>query len=218
MNILLAALLVGLSTVVQPAKDAKPAGQPAGHPATPGSAPAQPGKQPLPAGHPGVINNDPTANWPKARPEDVQSIDAIIAALYSVPAGEPGQARDWDRYRSLFTPDARLIAARGDPKGNAMAMYVTVSDYIGLNKTYFEKGGFQDREVARRVETYGHIAQVWSTFESRRHASDPEPYIRGINSIQLLKDGDRWWVVNLFWDLEGPDGPIPEQYLTSPKN
>jgi hypothetical protein len=66
------------------------------------------------------------------------------------------------------------------------------------------------------METYGAIAQVWSTYESRHKADDPEPYVRGINSIQLLKDGDRWWIVNVFWDFERPESPIPDPYLKSP--
>ncbi|MDX2119295.1 MAG: nuclear transport factor 2 family protein [Planctomycetota bacterium] len=176
----------------------------------------QPAKSQMPAGHPGVINADPTLNWPKAKPEDVSSIDGLLKAFYSVAGGEPGQARDWDRYRSLFTPDARLIPARGNPNGGAMAMYVTITDYIALNKTYFEKGGFMDKEVARRVEQFGNIAQVWSTFESRHSAKDPTPYVRGINSIQLLKDGDRWWIVNVFWDFEGENAKLPAEYLASP--
>jgi hypothetical protein len=211
-------LLASLSSAaffacVQPAAAPKPAAPAPQAPADPGKAPAQPGKAPLPAGHPGVITGDPAVNWPKARPEDVSSVEAIMNALYTVPAGEPGQARDWDRYRSLFTPDARLIPARGDAKGGAMAMYVTITDYISLNRNYFEKGGFLDKEVSRQVQTYGHVAQVWSVFESRHKAADPAPYIRGVNSIQLLKDGDRWWVVNIFWDLEDEKNPIPEAML-----
>ncbi len=98
MRFILPALLACLAAnAVQPTK-------PASTPASP--AAAQPAKQPLPAGHPGVVANDPTLNWPKPRPEDVSSIDAIVGALYSVPAGNPGQPRDWDRYRSLFSPDA----------------------------------------------------------------------------------------------------------------
>lgn len=195
--VLLACLL---ANTVQPAKDAQPAAAP-------------PGKPALPSGHPGLIENDPALRWPKAKAEDVSSIDAIMAAFYAVPAGNAGQARDWDRYRSLFAPDARMIPARSKPDGGAMAMYVTITDYISLNKTYFEKGGFMDKEVARRTETFGHIAQVWSTFESRHKADDVEPYVRGINSVQLLKDGDRWRIVNVFWDFEEAATPIPADYL-----
>lgn len=175
---------------------------------------AQPSTQPHPpSGHGNPAGPGATANWPKPKPGDVASIDAILAAMYAVPAGDPGQARDWDRYRSLFAPDARLIAARPGPDGAATAMFLTIDNYIAVNRKYFEKGGFRDKEVARQTRQFGNIAQVWSTFESRHSAADPEPYVRGINSIQLLKDGDRWWIVNVFWDLEGPGREIPEQFL-----
>ena len=40
---------------------------------------------------------------------DVASADAILAALYAVISGDAGQARDWDRFRNLFHPSARLM-------------------------------------------------------------------------------------------------------------
>src|SRR5215210_5864511 len=46
---------------------------------------------------------------PSPRPEDVKSIDAIIAAVYDVISGPVGQKRDWERMRSLFVPGARLM-------------------------------------------------------------------------------------------------------------
>jgi hypothetical protein len=63
------------------------------------------------------------------------------------------------------------------------------------------------------TEEYGLIAQAFSTYESRRSAGDPEPFARGINSFQLMNDGERWWVVSVFWQGEGPDFPIPEKYI-----
>lgn len=172
--------------------------------------PPKPNKPSLPSGHPGA----PVAStWPKAKPADVASIDAIVAAFYAATSGAPGQAREWDRYRSLFAPDARLVAARPGAEGAASAMFLTVGNFVDANRNYFEKGGFFDKEVARRTETFGNMAQVWSTFESRHKADEPQPYVRGINSIQLLKDGDRWWIVNVFWDLERDDSTIPAKYL-----
>lgn len=176
----------------------------------------QPGEEHPPGGHPTIPR--PAADWPKARAEDVKSIDAIIAAFYESTAAEPKQPRDWDRFRSLFLPESRLIAARPAGDGTSGAVFLAVTDYVAANRKYFEKGGFIDSEAARRVEQYGNIAQVWSTYESRHSKADPKPYARGINSIQLLKDGDRWWIVNVFWDFERAESAIPDKYLHSPKD
>ena len=70
--------------------------------------------------------------------------------------------------------------------------------------------------VARTVETFGSISQVFSTYESRRRADDEKPFARGINSIQLLNDGSRWWVVTVYWQGERPNNPIPPAYLKKP--
>ena len=69
------------------------------------------------------------------------------------------------------------------------------------------------RDLGLTPEQFGDIVQVWSTYESRHNPSDPTPFARGINSFQLLKDGDRYWVVNIFWDVESPTNPIPAKYL-----
>jgi hypothetical protein len=179
---------------------------------------AQPDKQPAgvdhpPAAHPNVPA--PAEDWPKAKATDVASVDAILGAFYETTGGEAGQPRDWDRFRSLFLPDARLIPARARADGGCSALFLPVGDYIEQNRKYFEKIGFFDREAARRVEKFGNIAHVWSTYESRRTKDAPQPYSRGINSLQLLKDNDRWWIVNVYWDFERPDSPIPEKYLQS---
>jgi hypothetical protein len=58
--------------------------------------------------------------------------------------------------------------------------------------------GFYEKEIARRTEQFGNIAHVWSIYESRHNEDDPEPFMRGINSIQLFNDGKRWWIVNIY--------------------
>jgi hypothetical protein len=185
------------------------AAQPGQPPARPKSQPQTPADQHPSVKHP-VVPQAP-ATWPKARAADVESLDATIKSFYLLSSGGPGEARDWDRYRSLFLPESRLIAARPTETG-AGAVVLTVTDFVAQNSKYLERGGFFDREIGRRVETFGNMAQVWSTYESR-HEPDGVPYVRGINSIQLLKDGDRWWIVNVFWDFERADTPIPDEYL-----
>jgi hypothetical protein len=156
------------------------------------------------AGHPG---------WPVAKPEDVESPEAIVAAVYSVISGAKGQARDWDRMRSLFVPDARLIPSVSGKDGHTDANFLTVDGYIERSNSRMTSDGFFEHSIHNETEQFGNIVQVWSTYESRRNAEDEKPFARGINSFQLLKDGDRYWVVNIFWDSESPGKPIPAKYL-----
>ena len=161
------------------------------------------------------------------RPDDVKSMDAIIKAVYDVISGPAGQKRDWERMRSLFAPGARLMPTSPvRPPGSAPDAPLTgaepyatrvldVDGYIERSSKFLEEQGFFERETARRVETYGHIAHVWSTYEARRKADDPKPFMRGINSFQLMNDGKRWWDVSIFWEAETPRTPLPEKYLKS---
>ena len=153
-------------------------------------------------------------------PDDVSSIDAIIAASYDVISGPPGK-RNWERERSLFIPGARLIPTTrvaGDiNKGGRISPHLMdVDGFIERSREYVEANGFYEKEIARRIESYGDIAHVWSTYESRHKEDDQEPFTRGINSFQLFFDGNRWWILTIYWRNETPDNPIPEKYLLTP--
>ena len=150
---------------------------------------------------------------PAANPADVASIDAIIAAVYDVISGPAGKKRDWQRMRSLFIPGARMIPTGKNREGAIASTVVDVEGYITRSGNYLETNGFFEKETARRTEQYGHIAHVFSTYEARRKAEDKAPFMRGINSFQLMNDGKRWWVVTIFWEAETPENPIPEKYL-----
>jgi len=151
----------------------------------------------------------------QARAADVESIDGIVAALYDVISGPAGKPRDWDRMRSLFAPEAHLMIAVPHPDGSFALRTLSVEDYIGRNSKAFATMGFFERELARTSESFGQIAQVFSTYESRHAAGDAKPFQRGINSLQLFNDGKRWWVVNLVWRAEDERLPLPERYLRS---
>ena len=151
---------------------------------------------------------------PVADPKDVASLDAILTALYDVISGPAGQPRDWQRMRALFAPGARLIPTAHQPDGTTTAHAYDVDGYIERASKAFATQGFYERGIVNRVEQFGRIAHVFSTYEARHDAKDPKPFLRGINSIQLLHDGQRWWVVTIFWDAERPGNAIPEKYLS----
>jgi len=155
---------------------------------------------------------------PIADPADVESIDAIISAAYEVISGPADKKRDWNRERSLLIPGARLMPTIKEPGGTVSndklrLQMLSVEGFIERSTPYFEKNGFFEKEIARRTEEFGHIAHVWSTYESRHNSDDAEPFMRGINSIQLFYDGTRWWIVSIYWQQESPEHPIPRKYL-----
>lgn len=148
----------------------------------------------------------------EARASDVSSIDAIVSAIYDVISGPPTQKRDWARMRALFVPGAKLIPTGMHPDGKVGVRMLGLEEYISRSEPFMEKEGFFESELARRTEEFGNIAHVWSTYESR-HGKGDKPFARGINSIQLMNDGQRWWVVNILWQGESPEHPLPQKYL-----
>lgn len=151
---------------------------------------------------------------PPAEPSDVISVDAILASLYDVISGPAGQARDWDRLRSLMHPDARLMPIRTNAEGAAQVLSLTVDGYIDSSGSYLVENGFFEQEISRKVDRFGNLVQVFSTYHARHKASDPEPFLRGINSIQLAYQDNRWWILNIAWQAEMPGLSIPEVYLS----
>jgi len=151
---------------------------------------------------------------PVSDPADVQSVDAIVAAVYDVISGPAGQARDWDRWRSLFIPEARLIAVGQYREGAIQHRVMTPEDYVQGSGPVLEETGFFEEEIGRTQEDFGPVVHLFSAYQSKRTLDDPEPFARGINSFQLMHDGTRWWVVSIYWTSERPDLPIPRRYIT----
>jgi hypothetical protein len=164
---------------------------------------------------PGTAQVGEGANVP-ADPEDVSSVDAIMAAVYDVISGPAGEARDWDRFLSLFLPGARLIPVGVQPGGGYAASITTPEEYAERTDAFFLENGFFEAEIGRVEERFGPVVHLFSAYQSKRSLDDAEPFARGINSFQLMHDGTRWWVVTIYWTAERPELPIPEKYLGAP--
>jgi hypothetical protein len=152
---------------------------------------------------------------PDANPADVKSPDAIVDAAYDVISVAGRENLDWDRFRSLFLPEARLIPTRRVEDGSAGYRAFTAEEFVKQNKPRVQQMielGFVEREIHAETERFGDIAHVFSTYETIHTVKGPEPVDRGINSFQLWHDGDRWWIVSLLWHEEREDAPIPERY------
>ena len=147
------------------------------------------------------------------RAADGASIDAMLTALYACISVPAGVERDWKRFRALFVPEARLEAVIWRGEGQLSLRVFTVDEYIRTAGNYLKTNGFFEKEIARKTDRFGSIAQVFSTYEAFDAAGSSVPLKRGINSVQLFHDGSRWWIVSVLWDDERPGVAIPEEYL-----
>ena len=150
---------------------------------------------------------------PPAAARDVESLDAILGALYDVISGPAGRRPDWQRFRSLFAVGGLLIPTARVTDGVTRPTVLTPDEFARRVAPSLAQSGFYEREIGRRTERFGAVVHVMSAYESRRALADPRPFSRGANSIQLLDGGDRWYVVTVFWDVERPGTQIPTEYL-----
>lgn len=130
---------------------------------------------------------------------DVESIDAIIRAMYEVISGPAGQARSWNRFLSLYYPGAHLVPVVSVEDQSAHARMLSPEDYIRRVEPIFAVESFWERETRRDCETFGRIAHILSYYESLREPDGP-PFESGVNSVQLFYDDSRWWILNVAWN------------------
>jgi hypothetical protein len=149
------------------------------------------------------------------RPEDVATLDGIVAAFYDVISGPGGQPRQWARDRTLYIPGVHFVSLSADSAGRVRAAVMDHQTFVDRTNDALVRGGFYEREVHRTVERFGNLAHIFSTYEMRQQADGPV-FGRGINSLELFWDGHRWWIAAAQWDDERPGNPIPPQYLPPP--
>jgi hypothetical protein len=151
----------------------------------------------------------------RADPADVASLEALVTALYETVNRRPGENFDWPRMRTLFLPGATMIPAV-EQTGGELRMLDVEGFIAWIDENTVVGGaddtGFQEEEIAQRVERYGDVAQVFSTYQKRFWDSS-EILGRGINAINLIHSDGRWWITSINWDEEVGAGPLPARYL-----
>lgn len=153
----------------------------------------------------------PEEKRPEANPEDVKSPEAIVKAVHKTLSGNKGEKRDWDRFRSLFLPDARIVGTSraGDVSGKQTWK---ANEYINEIGKRLDDVKFHIKQLHSEQERFGDIAHVFSTYQETGTPID-QPSLRGLNSYQLWYDGERWWIYSMLWHSEQEDAQIPQKYL-----
>ena len=159
-----------------------------------------------------AISLNATAQVTTKYGDNVSSLDGIIKAFYDVVSVKKGGKVYFERDSLLHWKDVRVGGVSVNKDGKPAIGFVTLKRFHELSDPYVEKDGFDEKEISRKVEKFGAIYHVWSTYESRNVAGGPV-IDRCINSIELFNDGTRFWILGWFYDGERKDNPIPAEYL-----
>jgi hypothetical protein len=135
-------------------------------------------------------------------PELIKAVDDAISG-----AGN----KDRTCMKQLFTPDARLIPVVKGQDGKWAPHILTVDDWIARVAKRGDQV-FYEKQIKYSVDEYGHIAHLWSTYEIR-DTPDGKATVRGINSMQAVYDGAQWKLIEILWQAETPDQPLPAKFL-----
>jgi len=151
--------------------------------------------------------NNHAAALPTANLADVSEIDQVIKTLYAVISG-PAGPRDWSRFRSLFHADAYMAAFNAKRELRKFSP----AQYVQNNGPFFMQNSFNEKEIGRTINQFGNVAQVFTSYEFTA-GTNPPTNKRGINSIELIKEKGRWFIMSITWDEESKVQPIPSMYL-----
>ncbi|MEE2901999.1 MAG: hypothetical protein VYC39_06690 [Myxococcota bacterium] len=148
-----------------------------------------------------------------------EELDEVIRTLYECMSFASGEMPDYQRCRILFCRGASVIPPSDD---SIPASAISVDEFFETSKVAIESSqelqsrGLNEREIYRKVNEFGSVAQVFSTYESRVEFSDYESVGKGVNSISLVFQDSRWWILSLSWDDESPELQLPDDLLPSP--
>ena len=152
----------------------------------------------------------------EAYASDVQTIEALTKAYYDCISGPIGQIRDFDRLRNLFHPNATFTYSFwSEEAGKNELMQFDLEDYIE-KLDYLDKKGFYEEELSSATHEFGGMVNVISSY--RFWMEDKTAEGRGITNYHYYFDGDRYWILSMYWQMESDQYPIPEHLLRDQKN
>ena len=146
---------------------------------------------------------------------DLASVDAVISALYESERHTSEKPQDWERFRSLFVPNAVLVQAASNGYFN---YEYGLEDYIEEAKYFRDKdpsAEWYETEMSRKTQQLGDTAHVLSTYEHGPATGHAQP-LRGTNSFHLVKKDEyqqrgtsfhrstKWQITSWHWTAEIP--------------
>ncbi len=146
-------------------------------------------------------------------PAETRAIQETLDALYVAFCFDAGGEADWDAMRALFAEGAAFVAPFGeDETPRAVGEERFVEDFREfIRGSPLRETGFHERITHARVDVFGGVAHAYVVFEG--FVPGEPASRRGLDSIQLVRAGERWLVASFTTQYEGEGNALPERFL-----
>ena len=145
---------------------------------------------------------------------DVAAIEHTIDELYEAFCFDAGGEADWAGMRALFAEGAGFVApiAPGSTPRAVDADQFVADFREWVTTTPIGETGLHERVIGTRVDVFETIAHAYVAFEGFVPGRE-EAETRGLDSIQLVKDGEDWKVVSFTSQYEGGELVLPARFV-----
>jgi hypothetical protein len=151
---------------------------------------------------------------PSPAPADqVRAIEETIGELYHSFNFDAGGEAEWELLRSLLIDGAAFVVPVGEDQSPRA---IRTDEFIDGFRAWIlatpeRENGFHERVVHVRIDVFGKVAHAFVVFEGFV-PGDSKTKTRGLDSIQLVLDGERWRVVSFMTQYASAESPIPERF------
>ena len=148
-----------------------------------------------------------------AQTQEEKLILSTVGRMYSAVSFKDSASLKIDSILSVFTPEGVLIANFAQkPMRFSVKQY---SDNLLKRVRAGELDAAQEKELFRKIDVFGNVAQVLSSYELTLMIKGKPVVRRGVNLIQLLKVDGKWFVSSLIWDRENENLRLPSKYVSN---
>lgn len=155
----------------------------------------------------------PAGPAPGPDPRDAAAIRAALDRLYAAFAFDAGGEADWDAIRAACAPGAAFLAPAGAGPARATGLPEFLDDFRAWCRSpEMSATGLHERILAVRLDAVGRIAHAWVGFEGFV-PGEAAPRTRGVDSLQLVRDGGRWLVLSFTTQYEEAGAELPGRFV-----
>lgn len=123
----------------------------------------------------------------------------LVNLFYKIISGKRNQERNWELFKTLFSPGAKLLPLKHTDNMSDIVSY-SIDEYINRLELYLAENDFYEYGENYKIEGFNNLAYAYTEYKAKRNENDKELIKKGINLIHFVNNGKRWFISSMQWE------------------